>query len=239
MKLFALFAVLVLLVPLPREPRSSGARDLPAIILALLSAGALPWSGAPVLHFAGVGSWAWFPLFAASIFFSPGDGAETAVSRLTLVACLTASVAAMSRLIYSVGVPGGLFSVEGLSMILRLEGLAGARLWTAMALLFAGLALSFAEVRQSGVSGRFTAFSFAGFLSVVFAPFDSSRFFGVAPPGSIILDTAFAFATALLARDLIMRAASARVFRPARASRHILLPAVFTAAGCLLLAASP
>jgi hypothetical protein len=230
---------------LPANPRPIGFRGATAIFCALLSTCALPWSGAAVFYFIGVRSWVWFPLFSAAIIVAPADDAgffRTFRARAVFLGCLVVASAAFCRFISLFGTPGDFLSIEGFSMILRLEGLRGPVLYVAMALIFSGLLMSFAPAVSSvslvsgGASSNLAAFSCVGFLALVFVPFSSSELLCVKPPYSSLADAGLPLAVSLCARPLPIWLSSRL---PSSHSRvQVAAPIVFTAAGCILLLAS-
>ena len=133
------------------------------------------------------------------------------------------TVVVLSRFMLTVGVPGALYDLESLSMILRLSSLADVRLFAAMAFFFAGLALSFAAASQV------TAFSFAGFLVIVFIPFDAAVLFGVEPWAAALINPAVLFLSAVLLSRLLL------IDIPLPAKARLVVPPACVAAGCLLL----
>lgn len=206
---FGLYAVMVIALSRPprgthfgeAEGRLARFRERSAFLCALASTYALPWSGIALIP-----STAWFPTaLTALLLLPPREGARFAWGGKAVAVVLTgAFLLKMRSFALSIGTPGALWSLEGMSAVFRLESL-GPWLYAAQAALFAGLALSFAitGLRRSSSASLFF-FSCAGFLTSVFvSPLlaRASIALGAEPPLSIAAQIASAlFAAALLGR---------------------------------------
>jgi hypothetical protein len=215
MAAFLLCAAVVLSAFLPRETKDFGLscpRAAAAFACALFSSLALPWSGVSAIHFAGVGSWSWFPSVIAAIIFSPIQrGAPGNLwAKVFLIVSIAASAAAMSRFMSASGVPGQLFSVEGLSMIARLCGPGGLGVPVAVAALFIASGLVFSYITFAAGCPRDAAFSvlsfsFSGFLAITFIPLDLSGLIWLTPRASAVLAPLFLFAASCAIRLILVK----------------------------------
>jgi hypothetical protein len=253
MTAFLLCAVVVLSAFLPREAKDFGLscpRGVAAFACALFSALALPWSGVSVIHFTGVGSWSWFPSVIAAIIFSPIQrGAPNNLRvKVFLIVSIAASAAAMSRFMSASGVPGQLFSVEGLSMIARLcgPGGLGAPIAVAALLIASGLVVSFIPFAAGcprDAAFSVLSFSFSGFLAITFIPLNLSGLIWLTPRASAVLAPLLLFAASCVIR-LILVKHRANFARNRQAGQKYgnwikwvkILPLALTAVGCFIFA---
>jgi hypothetical protein len=259
MTVIVIYASLVLAAFLPREAKDWGffcPRGTISFACALLSSFALPWSGAPVIHSAGIGSWPWFPLTASAVIFLQTvqpEASRDIAGKVFLIAAVTVSTLSMSRFMSSSGVPGALLSIEGLSMAARLygPGKLGATAAAALSMIAAGLFfsfVSFAAVCRRSAAFSILSFSFSGFWAITFIPLDLS---GLArtPRDAAVLAPALLFAASCAIRVIFMRSSGAgrgwswlaqnrpdERKRSALASLAKFLPFVVTASGSFILA---
>ena len=173
----------------------------------------LPWSG---VSFTGLDSRWWFAAISFAFIGARKRG-------FMCLAYTGITVVVLNRFMLTVGVPGALFDLESLSMILRLSSLVDGKLILAMAFFFIGLALSFA-------GSLVTAFSFSGFLAIVFMPFDAAVLLGVAPWAAALINPVVLFLSAVLLSRFLLKGAPL----PEKA-RWAVPPACIAAGSCLLL----
>ncbi|MDR1482390.1 MAG: hypothetical protein LBI74_07180 [Synergistaceae bacterium] len=241
-----LYMALVLAAFLPREADDLGIfcpRGSVSFASALFSSLALPWSGIPIIHPAGAGSWSWFPSIVAAVLVSPVIPSETSrglAEKNFLTASIALSAVSMSRVMYVSGIPGPLFSIEGLSMAARLRGYEGfgAPAMIALCMIMAGLFLSFlsfASVCSHSAAFSVMSFSFSGFLTLTFIPLNLPGFTWATPRCYAILTPVSAFAISCAIRAIFMRRAAKRGNLGILAGRAKLLPLALTAAGAFLL----
>ena len=241
--LLAVYIVLVLAVTLPLKSRDRAfwdGRDAMAFLCSLLSTCVLPWSGIPIFSCADIGSRAWFPLtMAATILAGHGDD-RAFLPKLFFSAGAASAVVSMTWFTRSAGVPGDLFSIEGLSMILRLESIRDGRLIAAAICLSAGLIVSFAGLCPNGLSLTVSAFTFSAFVTIVFFPFNSAGLFGIKPPQAVLVDCAVLFGTTVLIFGIFMKPLSSAIFgkEGRQATLWALAACTFSVIGCCLLIAS-
>ncbi|MDR3353832.1 MAG: hypothetical protein LBO21_02190 [Synergistaceae bacterium] len=251
MTVIIISAALVLAAFLPRETKDWGffrPRGAVSFACALFSSLALPWSGVPVIHSAGVGSWAWFPSAAAVILsvLVKHDVPHGVSAKVFLIASVAVSAVSMSRFMDSSGVPGSLCSIEGLSMVARLCGPGGLGIaaGTAVGMIAAGLFFSFASfasVCRADASFSVMSFSFSGFWVITFIPLDLS---GLAPTPrhSAVLAPVMLFAASCAVRFVFVKLAAKRRLGPSldrnrssSASLAKFLPLALTASGSIIL----
>jgi hypothetical protein len=152
----------------------------------------------------------------------------------------------MSRVMYVSGIPGSLFSIEGLSMVPRLSGYEefGAPAVTALCLIMAGLFFSFfsfssfissAALRPCDAALSILSFSFSGFLAITFIPLDLSGFMRATPRCSAVLTPVLTFAVSCAIRAVFMKRAAKCGISGVRSGHVKFLPLALTVAGALLL----
>ncbi|MDR3331515.1 MAG: hypothetical protein LBT08_02695 [Synergistaceae bacterium] len=238
------YMVLIVLVSSPQEEWRQArfeSMSAAAFLCALLSALALPWGGVPFSHYAGVGSWIWLPAVGLSSLLLVGDGAGGSfrLVKAVVIICLAAFVSTANWFILRQGVPGGFFSIEAASMILRVGSAWGAVPKAAMVLFFIGHVLSFAPLCSiRGVSAGVLALSYSGFLVITFVPFSPAGLLGLYPPISMAADAAVMFAASvLLARFFLYCLGPMLASYIGTNRRRAMLPAIFMAAGCCLILA--
>jgi hypothetical protein len=197
---------------LRREPfLGSGGRYLDrrsalAWVCALLSAFGLPWSGVPVLYYAGVGSWAWFFFAALATGIQRPDGRESCLYRRLFAAFnLSAVMAAIYAFMYATGAPGAIPSSEGISAINSLEGLGGDFMSAARALFLVSCIASFIPAYSPGDRvSALMSFSYSSFLAIAFLPPTRAFFPGMRPERAILTDAAGYFLWALVMHSFVM-----------------------------------
>ena len=229
--LCAVYAVLVVLVTSPKGEKKEHRKA--RLLWPFLSTFFLPWSGESFLFFTGLDSRWWFAAIAAAFVFS-NPGARRAALFMCL-AYTAVTVGVLDRFTLTVGVPGALSDLGSLSMVLRLASLANASLFAAMAFFFTGLALSFAGGWESTFVSRFssaTAFSFSGFLTIVFVPFDATALWGAEPWLAALVNPAVLFLTAALLSRFLLKGT------PLPPKARWLVPPACIAAGCYFINSS-
>ncbi|MCL2008936.1 MAG: hypothetical protein FWG71_00125 [Synergistaceae bacterium] len=201
-----LCAVYVTLVALVTPPKKNGKENQKAgfnLFFPFLSTLFLPWSGASFLSFAGLGSRWWFAAISAAFIFSGPSAGKAALLKGICLAFTFTTAWALNQFALTAGVPGVLYDLESLSMVLRLASLADSKLLITAALFFTGLVLSFAAAwRSTGSRGsRFssvTAFSFSAYLVIVFVPFDAAALWGAEPRVAALINPVVLFLFAVL-----------------------------------------
>ncbi|GHV29925.1 hypothetical protein FACS1894167_09920 [Synergistales bacterium] len=198
MAIAAAYAAILIMLSCAVAPRGAG--EWCAFCGALCSLCVLPWSGAPVLYFAGADSRAWLPLIASAIILSGLRIKDNSF----LILSLTVSVSFMSFFISESGIPGDILSIEGMALLLRFAGAYNdARLVSGMYVMGAGLLLSFMSADFSRASRNLITLSLAGFWVIIFMPVDISRFFSVPQYMRIAADAIGLFCAALALSRLI------------------------------------
>ena len=230
-----LYLALILAIDWPfgaRRPIYKGACAL-SFFFALASTCFLPWTGIPIAVCLGLPadcSWFWYPSIVLAVFFAGG----ARVQKGAWLLCASLSMSSLAWFAYRNGVPGSLFSLEALGMLLQLEGLRNGRLCAAMILFVLSLALSFCEIPRSAVC-RLTSFSYAAGLCLVFLPVNTIGLFPSMPVVSIPAD----FLLSLLLAILIQNGIFERVQNFLSGSRvhrtRLLTPALFALAGAYFL----
>ncbi|MDR3280523.1 MAG: hypothetical protein LBT23_08420 [Synergistaceae bacterium] len=220
------------------ERKRWDALSFAAWMCALISAFALPWSGAPLSAYLGVGSWLWFPSAAASLsLLKPGDGSGRAERRLTAILNTAAIMAALYLFMLTVGVPGDIPGIEGPGSITSLEGIVNWRVICALTLFFVSSVLSFAPARGTGRASSLLSFSYASFLSLIFVPPAHIFAQGTAPARAIVLDVAAYFCVAEIIHILVLGTTCQLISNVPK--RHIAaVCAAMTATGAYFLSSS-
>ncbi|MDR1472853.1 MAG: hypothetical protein LBS75_10070 [Synergistaceae bacterium] len=204
--------------------RVSALRDAAAFAAGLFSTFALPWGGAPPISAAGnfgadgTLSWLWFPSASLALVFLEGCGVKLcAPRRCFALANASAAAAALEIFVLREGVPGGVPGIEGLSAVLVLESLTGARVVAAMAMFFATLAISYsraflddgpavpAQGKTRAWARSVLDFSYCAFLSIVFVPSQRVLLTWMEPGPAAALDFVVKFAAALSIKRWIIR----------------------------------
>jgi hypothetical protein len=211
-------------------------RETCAWLCALASSSALPWSGAPVSVYAGIGSWLWFPSAAASLFLLPPDKyahfRERRFFAALNAAVVTASVFAfMSR----AGVPGDIPGIEGMAALCAIEGLVGKCLSAARILFFVSCVISFASAFDaSDRASVLLSFSYSAFISMAFLPPMRVFLRPLPPDGAIFADAAAYMAFAFAIHHFIMKPFS-EYLAPRRKRLMAAINAALTLAGMIFL----
>ena len=184
----------------PRSPRVREGvrwekREVSAWLCALVSITALPWSGAPVSIYAGIGSWLWFPAAAASLFLLPPDKYAHFRARIFFAALNAAFVVGSVFAFMSfAGVPGDIPGIEGMAALCAIEGLVGKYLAAARILFLVSCVISFASAyNPSDRASVLLSFSYSAFVSMAFLP-PIRVFLTPVNPGRIIMADAAAYA---------------------------------------------
>lgn len=165
--LFAVaYGVLVLVLALPRgRMERMRPHEAPSAISAFVSAFTLPFGGSSPLP-----SWLWAPLaLASALLIIPKEKRKTdAAPAVGAAICVLAFLLAMRSFMLRTGVPGELWSIEGMSAAWRLGSL-GLSLYVAQAAFACCLWSVFTfAYRGKGMAGALLSFSLAGFWVVVF-----------------------------------------------------------------------
>jgi hypothetical protein len=255
--LCVVYAVLIVTATLPRGDRGESrsfvarGRDFGAFFCALLSACFLPWSGASFLSFTGLSSRWWFAAMGLALAFPrPGNGRSIPLRALCAV-CTAVVAGALSQFMATLGVPGELPDLESLAMVSRLKGLLSEKQVVAMVLFFFGLAVSFAGVCANDFSGFFgdpghnffvsrfflpvAAFSFSGFLVIVFIPFGAAPY-GVKPQAAALANPTALFLLSLLLSRVFKRISLTKILSKKEGPFFFFLASsLLVAAGCYLL----
>jgi hypothetical protein len=222
--------------PRVREGALWGRREAFAWLCALASVTALPWSGAPVSVYIGIGSWLWFPAAAASLFLSSPDKHGHFRERRFLAALntgvVTASIFAfMSR----AGVPGDIPGIEGMSALCAIEGLVGNCLSAARILFFVSCVISFASALDaSDGASVLLSFSYSAFISMAFLPPTHVFLRSLAPGRAILADAAAYVAAAFVIHHFVMKPFS-EYLSPRWKYRAAAINATITLAGMIFL----
>jgi hypothetical protein len=197
---------------------------------------ALPWSGAPVSIYAGVGSWLWFPAAAASLFLLTPDEYGYFRER-KFFAAFNTSVAVMSifAFISCAGVPGDIPGIEGMAALSAIEGLVGKCMAAARILFFVSCIISFASAyNPSDRASVLLSFSYSAFISMALFP-PIRVFWTSANPGkTIMVDAAAYVASAFVIHHFIMKPFS-EYFAPGWKFRWAGVNAAITLSGMIFL----
>jgi hypothetical protein len=200
---------------------------------------ALPWSGAPVSVYFGIGSWLWFPDAAVSLFLLLPDKCGHFRKRRFFAALNTAAVvgsvfAFMSR----TGVPGDIPGIEGMAALCAIEGLMDICMAAARILFFVSCIISFASAyNPSDRASVLLSFSYSAFISMAFLP-PLRVFFASANPGRTIITDAAAYVVfAFVIHRFIMKP-FAEYFTPGWKYRTSAINAVITLSGMIFLFSS-
>jgi hypothetical protein len=207
-----------------------------AWLCALVSATAIPWSGAPVSVYAGMGSWLWFPTAAASLFLSSPDERGHFRERRFFAALNTAVVvASVFAFISRAGVPGDIPGIEGMATMSAIEGLTGTSMAAARILFFVSCVISFASAFDTSDRAHvLLSFSYSAFISMAFLP-PARVFWAPATPRGIIMADAAAYtALASVIHHFIMKPFS-EYFAPRWNYRSAAINATATLFGMMFL----
>jgi hypothetical protein len=241
---FAAYVAFFVTISGTLTPRPLGVRDeVPwnrrevfAWLCALASTMALPWSGAPISTYAGLGSWFWFPAAAASLFLSSPDKCGCFRERRFFSASNTAVVAlSVFAFMSRTGVPGDIPGIEGMAALCAIEGLVGKCMAAARILFFVSCVISFSSAfNPSDRASVLLSFSYSAFISMAFLP--PIRFFlTTANPGRTIITDAAAYVTfAFVIHHFIMKPFS-EYFSPRWNYRAAAINAAITLSGMIFL----
>jgi hypothetical protein len=219
-----------------RESARWGRREVSAWLCALASAMALPWSGAPVSIYAGIGSWLWFPAAAASLFLLPPDKLGHFRAGRFFAASNTA-VAAVSVFIFMsrAGTPGDIPGIEGMAALCAIEGLVGNCMATARILFFVSCVISFSSAyNPSDRASVLLSFSYSAFVSMAFLPPVRVFLTSVNPRRAVMADAAAYAAFAFVIHHFIMKPFS-EYFAPKWNYRAAAINAAITLSGMIFL----
>jgi hypothetical protein len=222
--------------PPVREGALLGRREAFAWLCALASAAALPWSGAPVSVYIGIGSWLWFPSAAASLFLSSPDKRVYFRER-RLFAALNTGVVVVSVFAFMsrAGAPGDIPGIEGMAALCAIEGLAGNCLSAARILFFVSCAISFASALDaSDGASVLLSFSYSAFISMAFLPPIHVFLRSLRPRGALFADAAVYLASAFVIHHFVMKPFS-EYLAPRWKYRAAAINAAITLAGMIFL----
>jgi hypothetical protein len=197
---------------------------------------ALPWSGAPVSIYAGIGSWLWFPSAAASLCLVSPDEHGHFRARI-FWAVLNTVVIAVSVFIFMsrAGVPGDIPGIEGMAALCAIEGLVGNCLAAARILFFVSCVISFSSAfNSSDRAALLLSFSYSAFVSMAFLPPIHVFSRSLEPRGAILADAVAYVAFAFVIHHFVMKPFSGYC-APRLKYRATAINAAITLAGIIFL----
>lgn len=229
-----LYLVLVLLIVWPARVRHRvfSAGCTLSGVMALASACFLPWTGVPMafgLGFPASSSYLWYPLIAAAVVLSSG-GTAGLLPRAVWLFTAALSISALAWFAYGNGVPGFCASQEAVAMLTRLAVLRNGRFCTALVLFALCFVVSFCEI-PGILAHRPIAFSYAGFLCIVFLPPDTSRFLPLEPPATVAADFLLSLLAAAAVQYFLFRWVQSFLSRLRPHRTRLLTPLLFAVAG--------
>ena len=229
--------ILILTAPQRREHLLSvSVKELLMLLLALLSAAAIPWSGVSFATLHDIPSSIFLPLTALYIIFAKSGCQQALRSKAVLFLTAAVSVAALLYFIQRVGVPGEFGSVESLCSIIRLESIRTVRLITALIVLASAMTLALAQIRlKESWSSSVIRFTYSGFIVNLTCPVRTAELLKLSPQLSIALDAVILLLLSLAFKNIVIIYTEKLLIGSDRRAANTATPILFALVGCYFL----